>query len=216
MVDIQKFTDDEVSGIGIGPEHGVAKDRLNDLIDKVNGMDTPVEIPYTPAVGADWPDPDPTTVQGALDDLAERVTDNEVDIATNTANIAAIVDDHVRASMTGLAAQTDEDEESGALSGDVANTFVPSEIIVVVTEATGSVAGDGTLNIGTSSDGSDILSAGALTGLDAAGKSRRFPLVAAQYDILANATLYANIESADSTATTLVLSVFVLGRQFAF
>jgi hypothetical protein len=209
MADIQKFTDDEVSGIGIGPEHGVAKERLNALIDKVNGMDTPAEIPYTPTVGADWPDPDPTTVQGALDGLASRVTDN-------TTNIAAIVDDHVRASLADLPAQTDESEVSGALSGDVANTFVPGEIVIVCTEATGTVAGDGTINVGTSADGDDILSAQALTGLDTAGKARRVPLTEAQYNILANATLYVNVESADSTATTLVLSVFVLGRQFAF
>ena len=41
-----------------------------------------IEIPsssllYTPAVDADWPDPDPTTVEEGLDDLAERVQDIE-------------------------------------------------------------------------------------------------------------------------------------------
>jgi hypothetical protein len=141
---------------------------------------------------------------------------DHADVATNTAAIAAIVDDHVRAEMTGLAAQTDEDEVSAALSGLVSKTFAPAEIAIVVTEATGSIAADGTINVGTTTDGAEILSAQALTGLDTAGKSRRIPLSEAQYDILANATLYANVESADSTATTLVLSVFVLGRQFAF
>jgi hypothetical protein len=34
------------------------------------------------------------------------------------------------------------------------------------------------------------------------------------YNIAANATLYANVESADSTATTLVLSAIIVGKQF--
>lgn len=162
MADIQNFTDDEVSGIGIGPEHGIAKARLNSVIDRVNEL----------------------------------------------------YDNHVQATMAELQGHTDENEVSGALNGKAANAFMAREIVVVCTGASGSIAGDGTLNIGTTSGGNDILAAGALTGLDAAGKARRLTLTADTYNILGNATLYANIESEDSTATSLLLTVHVLGEQF--
>jgi hypothetical protein len=207
MASINTFTEDEVSGIGIGPEHGVTMARLNELITKVNGMDTPTEIPYTPAQTTDWPGTDPDDVQGALDTLAARVT-------VNTAAIAAIVDDHVRAACVGLEAKTDEIEVSAALSGSAAKVFTPAEVVIVVTAKTGTVAGNGTINVGTSTGGAQILSAQALTGLDAVGKARRIPLSEAQTAIVGNATMYANVEVNDTTATSLVLSVFVLGRQF--
>lgn len=171
MTDISEFTDDELSGIGIGPEHGIAKSRLNSLIAKTNVADA----------------------------LA---------IATDAR------DNHVMASCVGLAAQTDEDEVSAALDGVATKSFHPSEVVVKVTATTGTVAADGTINVGTSTGGSDILSAQALTGLDTVGDTRRIPLAEAQVAILGNATLYANVESEDTTVTTLVLSVFVIGRQF--
>lgn len=222
MANIDLFTDDEVSGIGIGPEHGVAKQRINDLITKVNGMDSASEFPYTPTTGADWTDPDPTTIQGALDALAGRVSTNETDIGTNETDIGtlettvgAISDDHVRATLTGLAIQTDESEVSAALSGDLSKAFTPSEIVVVCTAVSGTINANGTINVGTTSGNNDILSAGTLTGIDAVGKSRRFPLTSATYNILGNATLYANVEAPETGASAnLVLSIFVLGRQF--
>jgi hypothetical protein len=195
MSDIAEFTDDELSGIGIGPEHGVAKARLNSLIDKVNGMDTPSEFPFTPTTTTDWGGTSPTTVQEAVDALASQ-------------------DNQAQAVCSGLAAQTDEDEVSAAINGNANKVFVPSEVIITVLSASGTVAADATLNVGTTTDGNDILSAQALTGLDAAGKSRRVPLAEATSDIDADDTLYANVESADSTATTLVLSVAIVGKQF--
>lgn len=218
-------------------------DAINALQVLVAGMDTPGEFPYTPDDETDWPDPDPVNLQEGLDKLAARTTVNDThtagdgsdhadvgtnsshtagdgsdhaDVATNTAAIAAIVDDHVRAICTGMAIQTDENEVSGALSGDVANAFSPAEIVLVVTEVTGAVAGDGTVNIGTSADGAEILSAQALTGLSVAGDVRRIPLPEAAATILANATLYANVEAADSTVTTMAITAYVLGRQFSF
>jgi hypothetical protein len=178
-----------------------------------------VEGDYTPDEDTDWDTP-PTTVAGGLDELASRVTVNEAgiatnvtDITTNAASIASLVDDHVRAECTGLAAQTDEAEVSAALDGDGVKKFVPTDIIIKVTDASGSVAADATINVGTTTDGAELLSAQALTGLTAVGKVRRIPIAEATSDILSDATLYANVESADSTATTLELSVFVLGRQ---
>jgi hypothetical protein len=171
---IQKLTDDEVSGIGIGPEHGVAKSRLNSLIDAVNANVV------------------------ATDSLEDVVNENG----------------DVSATCTPLPVQTDESEVSDALNGVSTKSFSPREVILKVVSASGSVAADGTVNVGTSADGDDILSAQALTGLDSAGKTRRVPLSEATYNIAANATLYANVESADSTATTLVLSAIIVGKQF--
>jgi hypothetical protein len=123
-------------------------------------------------------------------------------------------DDHIRAECLALAAQTDEAEVSGTLNGVSTKQFAPEGIIVKVASATGTVAADATLNVGISSDGAEIMSAVALTGLNVAGETRFVPMAAATLSIAGNATIYANIESADSTATTLVLNVYVVGRQF--
>ncbi|MDP3910582.1 MAG: hypothetical protein Q8Q14_09315 [Gemmatimonadales bacterium] len=44
------------------------------------------DVPYTPAVGADWPDPDPVDAAGGLDGLAGRVTTLE-SAATDAADV---------------------------------------------------------------------------------------------------------------------------------
>lgn len=159
---------------------------------------------------------DPETVE-----LCNTVTSGETLCLLKLSDLKAetdtvLTDDHVRADCVGLAVQTDEDEVSGVLNGVVAQGFVPDAIILTVTATTGSVAADGTINVGTTSDGDELLSAQALTGLDTVGDSRRIPLAEATYVILGNDTLYANVESADTTATTLVLTVTVLGTQIAF
>jgi hypothetical protein len=47
------------------------------------------EVPYTPAVLTDWDgDVDPGNVDGALDQLAERVDDNEISISNNASSIS--------------------------------------------------------------------------------------------------------------------------------
>lgn len=136
------------------------------------------------------------------------------DIRTAITDIAGVSDDHTRSYHANLPGQTDESEVGAALDGDVGKHFAPTHIGVKVVSASGAIAADGTLNIGTSSDGAEIASALALTGLTVAGNERIIPLPAATFTILGNATLYANIESEDSTATTLVLDVWVFGRQF--
>lgn len=139
---------------------------------------------------------------------------DHANVVTNTSDIAAIVDDHIRSVCIGLDATTDEDEVSDALSGNVGDQFSPTFVVVLVTHVGGAIAADATLNIGTSSDGAEILSAQALTGLTTVGTQRHIPVPEGTFDILGNATLYANIESEDSTATTLTLDVYILGRQF--
>lgn len=136
------------------------------------------------------------------------------DINSAITAIAAVSDDHTRSYHANLPGQTDKSEVSAALDGDVGKHFAPTHIAIEVVSVTGAVAEDGTLNIGTSSDGNEIAAALALTGLTVAGNTRVIPLTAATLTILGNATLYANVEAKDSTVTTFVLDVRVLGRQF--
>jgi hypothetical protein len=130
--------------------------------------------------------------------------------------IAAIVDDHIEAVCMNVPAQTDEAEVFDALSGLVGKAFDPEFIEITVVSASGVIAQDGTMNVGTSSGGVELASALALTGLTTAGMTKRFPIAAAVWSILGNATLYANVEKNDSTATTLVLNVAVKGRQYTY
>ena len=157
---------------------------------------------------------DPLTVE-----LMNTVTGGEVlcllrltDLRVDTWPV--IEDDHIRAECLALPVQTDEAEVTGVLNGAVGKAFAPSEVVLVVASETGATAKDGTINVGTTTGGSDILSAQALTNLDDAGDTLRIPLAEADTVILGNATIYANVEAADSTTTTLVLNVYVLGRQF--
>jgi hypothetical protein len=136
------------------------------------------------------------------------------DIRDAITAIAAVTDDHTRSYHANLPGQTDESEVSAALDGDVGKHFAPTHIAIEVVSVSGAVAEDGTINIGTSSDGNEIAAALALTGLTVAGNGRIIPLAAGTHTILGNATLYVNVEQEDSTATTLVLDVRVLGRQF--
>jgi len=136
------------------------------------------------------------------------------DINDAIAAIAAVSDDHTRSYHADLPGQTDESEVSAALDGDVGKHFAPTHIAIEVVSVSGAVAGDCTINIGTSSDGAEIAAALALTGLTVAGNTRVIPLAAKTLTILGNATLYANVEDKDGTATMFVLDVRVLGRQF--
>jgi hypothetical protein len=140
---------------------------------------------------------------------------DHADVATNTAAIALIEDDHVRAACLGVDAATDEDEITADLSGDAASYFVPTHYMIVVADLEGTAAGDGTLNIGTATGGTQIKSAQALTNLDTIGDCLMVPLSSTVFaGIAGDAAIYANVEAADSTATSLILDVYLVGRQF--
>jgi hypothetical protein len=114
-----------------------------------------------------------------------------------------------------LPAQTDEAEVSALLSGDAGKRFVPTLIAIKVVSATGVIAQDGSINVGTTPQGNEIAAAEALTGLTTAGQVRKIPLTTkAVFSIAGNARLYVNVFVNDSTATTLVLDVYVVGPQF--
>ena len=129
--------------------------------------------------------------------------------------LSVIVDDHVRSYHANVPAQTLAAEVVAPLNGLVGKGFVPSHVVIKVVSKSGAVAGDGKLNVGTSAGGSQYLAAQALTDLDVAGESIIVPISSAVRAALAgNANIYANVAAKDTTATTLILDVWVLGRQF--
>jgi hypothetical protein len=127
--------------------------------------------------------------------------------------IPIVVDDHVRSYHANLPAQTDEAEVSALLSGDAAKRFAPTEMAVKLVSFTGVIAGDFSINIGTTPDGSDIWGALAPIGLNAPGDTVIVATFFGARNIPGNSRIYVNIEAKDSTAVTLILDVWLLGRQ---
>lgn len=110
--------------------------------------------------------------------------------------------------------KTDESEKSAALPGTSTSFFFPCGYAFRCVTGSGSPDGDGTINIGTTSGGTELLSAGACTGITAVNKVRHAPLAAATYSgIAGNATLYCNVESPDGDAGTCVYDVYLYGIQ---
>ena len=135
------------------------------------------------------------------------------DIKNSTTRITNVVDDRVQSHHAALDLKVDESEVSDALDGAATKHFVPTFLMLIVTATAGAINAGGTLNVGTGADGDDIASAVALTGLTAVGAMRMVPLAANSNAVLGNATLYVNIEAAETGAGTLVLEAYVLGRQ---
>jgi hypothetical protein len=197
MADISIFTDDELSGIGIGPEHGVAMTRINELIAKVNGMDTPAEIAYTPTASADWSGADPTTVQGALDNLA----------SFQSADVVAV--------CAGLDLMQDAGEKvSAALNGNSAKSFIPTEVLILATALTGDDPTGGALKIGTTDGGTEILGATNVHTIAAEGGSLRIPISTVMPAIAGNATMYLESTTKETASTTFTVTAYIIGKQF--
>jgi hypothetical protein len=110
--------------------------------------------------------------------------------------------------------KTDESEKTATLPGTATSTFVPIGVIYKCVTGSSSPDGDGTINLGTSTGGTQIQSAGACTGITGVGLSRHIPLAAAASAAIAgNATLYCNVESPDGDAGTCVYDVYLYGYQ---
>lgn len=134
--------------------------------------------------------------------------------AAMATTLAAVTDDHIRAAVTGLDMKTDEHEHSAALNGDAGKKFYATHLLVKSSLNVGALNADGTINVGTAADGSQIASGVALTGVTSAGTGRMIPLPAHSVLVNGNATLYVNVESAETGAGTLEIDVVVCGRQF--
>jgi hypothetical protein len=127
--------------------------------------------------------------------------------------IAAIVDDHIYAKVTGLDMITDEHEHNAALSGGAGTHFVPTHLIIQVATVTGTPATPGAINVGTSADGAQIASGIVLTGLVLVGDTRVVPLTVQTQHLAGNATLYVNVETAEAVATVMTVDVWIKGYQ---
>lgn len=109
--------------------------------------------------------------------------------------------------------KADESEKTGVLPGTGTSRFIPSGIFVRCVTGSGSPDGDGTINIGTSTGGVQVVSGFACTGITAAGTCRYIPMAALACIIAGNATLYCNVESPDGDAGTCVYDVYLMGWQ---
>jgi hypothetical protein len=127
--------------------------------------------------------------------------------------VDAIVDDHVHAKVTALDMKVDESEKSAALSGASGKRFLATHILVKSIVNVGATNADGTINIGTAADGAQIAAAVALTGVGAVDTARMIPIAAHAVPVAGNATLYVNVEAAETGVGTLQLEVTVVGRQ---
>jgi hypothetical protein len=134
--------------------------------------------------------------------------------AAMATTLAAITDDHIRATVTGLDMKTDEHEHTAVLNGDVAKLFYATHALVKSSVNVGALNNNGTINIGTAADGAQIAAGLVLTGVGAVGTGRMIPISAHAAVTAGNATLYINVESAETGAGTLEIDVAVCGRQF--
>lgn len=134
-------------------------------------------------------------------------------LAAHDVSIGAIVDDHVYMQVTGLDMKTDEHEHSAALNGAAGKRFLATHVLIKSSVNVGAVNADGTINIGTAADGAQIASGLVLTGIGAVDTARMIPLAAHAVPVAGNATLYVNVETAETGAGTLEIDVTVVGRQ---
>jgi hypothetical protein len=109
--------------------------------------------------------------------------------------------------------KTDEHEHSAALNGLAGKRFLATHIFVKSSLNVAAVNSNGTINIGTAADGAQIAAGVALTGVAAVDTGRMIPIAAHAVPVAGNATLYVNVESADTGAGTLEVDVTVVGRQ---
>lgn len=110
--------------------------------------------------------------------------------------------------------KTDESEKTAALPGTATSYFIPMGAFIHCVTGSGTPDGDGTINIGTSTGGTQITSAMVATGITAVHAVKHNALTAAVTAAPAgNATLYCNVESPDGDAGTCVYDVYLYGIQ---
>jgi hypothetical protein len=128
-------------------------------------------------------------------------------------NLYTTVGVRLRAVAEDLELQTLNDEVSIALGGSASGVWHPTFAIVKIKAITGAANGDAEITIGTASAGTQILTATALTGLNADGESTIVSFTGAKAEIAANATIYVRCTTADTGAgTALTADVYLYGE----
>jgi hypothetical protein len=153
-------------------------------------------IPYASQINNDS-DYEGTTVKDALDALE------------------ATVGVRLRAQAADLDLQTLNDEVSVALGGAATDKFVPTLLIVDITAITGAANGDAEITVGTATGGTQILTATALTGLNALNERISIDLTGATKAAIAgDATIYVKCTTADTGAgTVLTATATIIGER---
>jgi hypothetical protein len=113
-----------------------------------------------------------------------------------------------------LELQTLNDEQTAVLGGTAITSWVPTMAVVHIKAITGAANGDAEITIGTTTGGTDILTATALTGVNALDEKMVIDLSGTvRPDILANATIYVKCTTADTGAgTALTADVYLYGE----
>ncbi len=102
---------------------------------------------------------------------------------------------------------------SGALDGTALQDFAPEFAIIHCTAVGGAgLNGDAQLTIGTTAGGTQILPATPLTGLTTLNQTFQIAMTGLFRAIAGNATLYADITSADTGAGTGTIDVIIRGK----
>lgn len=87
------FTPTVVTDWDGNADPGDLDDALNQLAERVDDVEVATGVGYTPADGTAWADPDPTAVNGALDDLAltrQSLRKIETSVGAEAANVIAV------------------------------------------------------------------------------------------------------------------------------
>lgn len=139
---------------------------------------------------------------------------NDSNAGGNTLNDALNAVSRLRGTATGLELQTLNDEVSVVLGGVSTNEWVPTLAIVDISAITGAANGDAEITIGTTSGGTQILAATALTDCNALGEKFVVDLTGVvKASIAANATIYIKCTTADTGAgTALTADVTLIGE----
>jgi len=97
------------------------------------------------------------------------------------------------------------DDVSGALPGSASDAWHPTLLIVNITAITGAANGDAEITVGTSAGGTQILTATALTDLNAVGEVIAIDLTGAtKAAIAANDTIHVRCTTIDTGAGTVL------------
>ena len=103
-------------------------------------------------------------------------------------------------------------ETTGVLNGTAAQDFAFEYVIVHCTAVGGGLNGNVEITIGTSSGGTQVLSATPLTGLNTLNQTFQIALTGLFRPVAGNATLYVNVTSADTGAGTGTADVIIRGK----
>lgn len=104
------------------------------------------------------------------------------------------------------------DEKSAALGGSASDYWHPTFAVVRLKSKTGTVATPAQISIGTTSTGTELVAATALTSVATVGDTLIISFTAKKAAIAANSTIYVNVTTAEASASAAVADIYVYGE----